>query len=247
MFVRVLLSIDDNQPHLDMNIDTSEHSQLNFSDFIDNIVIEQTTLLQRTNSLSYFINDRPVSSLSYMRNIYDIFVDGDILEIVFNTRPMIHSHSDAVLAAMAEILRQSPRASEHEDLDVKVVLPEEEFSNVGIETKESSDDLCVVCQENLTKEEEQKILKCKHIFHKECIRKWLLEQSNKCPMCKIEVSDKKKYINMGEEREIMLHLPGGTDVEIGNPFAQRQRMEYEYAPTEPGTIFNVGTMFNFLD
>ena len=37
-------------------------------------------------------------------------------------------------------------------------------------------------------------IKCKHIFHKECIDKWLKEESYKCPNCKCQIAEYKPNI-----------------------------------------------------
>lgn len=246
MFIRVLLSINDDEPYRDVNIDSGEHMALSFEDFVDNIVIEEREILQRTHEISYHINDIPVSPLSFGRNIHDIFSAGDVLEIVFHTRPRIQRQADLLMSLLND-LRQSPRPGEADLQDVKVVLREEEFDKVGRETKESFDDLCAVCQEKQVKNEDHKILNCKHVFHKNCIKQWLTEQSVKCPLCKVEVSDKTRRLNMGEEQELMLRLPGGTEVETANPFAHRLRTEFEYVAPESYSIFNAGTLLNFLN
>jgi hypothetical protein len=48
--------------------------------------------------------------------------------------------------------------------------------------KEHLDD-CSICLENIINEEHKKITTCNHIFHEECMAKWIL-QNNSCPLCR---------------------------------------------------------------
>ena len=41
---------------------------------------------------------------------------------------------------------------------------------------------CSICYELIDTNNNQ-ILKCNHVFHKECINKWL-KKNNKCPICR---------------------------------------------------------------
>lgn len=54
---------------------------------------------------------------------------------------------------------------------------------------------CSICLENI-EEDSKKIVKCGHMFHTECISKWL-EAHDKCPLCiqtiiEVEVEEKNK-------------------------------------------------------
>ena len=44
---------------------------------------------------------------------------------------------------------------------------------------------CIICMENFEENEKVKQLYCGHIFHGDCIDKWL-EKEKKCPFCKAE-------------------------------------------------------------
>ncbi|XP_027769347.1 E3 ubiquitin-protein ligase RING1-like [Solanum pennellii] len=50
-----------------------------------------------------------------------------------------------------------------------------------------SDD-CVICFEELGKEGEVMCTPCSHVFHEDCIAKWL-EKGNSCPICRHDLSD----------------------------------------------------------
>ena len=41
---------------------------------------------------------------------------------------------------------------------------------------------------------------CKHIFHKKCLLKWL-KQSNKCPLCKHDITEDVNKINLEDNYE----------------------------------------------
>ena len=53
------------------------------------------------------------------------------------------------------------------------------------ENIEATADSCRVCFEPLVEGDEIITLPCGHIFHYQCIMRWLLESHNKCPLCNI--------------------------------------------------------------
>lgn len=60
---------------------------------------------------------------------------------------------------------------------------------------------CPICFNN---KESIKINKCGHEYCEDCIKKWLQEHSNTCPICRIDISDKNEKKNNEEhnnERE----------------------------------------------
>ena len=44
---------------------------------------------------------------------------------------------------------------------------------------------CIICFNEINKEDDIIILPCKHFYHKECISKWF-ETSKTCPICRNE-------------------------------------------------------------
>ena len=47
---------------------------------------------------------------------------------------------------------------------------------------------CSICIEELNDVDEVLFTKCSHVFHKNCINKWISEYNIKCPICKIDIA-----------------------------------------------------------
>ncbi|KAL4969647.1 putative RING finger domain protein [Aspergillus stella-maris] len=43
--------------------------------------------------------------------------------------------------------------------------------------------ICVVCLEPVLRSDEIRELKCLHVFHRECLDKWYLQDHYNCPLC----------------------------------------------------------------
>jgi hypothetical protein len=85
-------------------------------------------------------------------------------------------------------IQQPPTAFE----DVKIVCPKEIITNLPekkyLETDKKFNE-CIICLEDFNDEDIVKELPCIHVYHINCINKWLSQNSNKCPVCKKEVSN----------------------------------------------------------
>lgn len=49
---------------------------------------------------------------------------------------------------------------------------------------DDDDNRCIVCAERYEPDDDLLWLPCHHIFHEECVKKWLLERSPTCPFCR---------------------------------------------------------------
>lgn len=83
--------------------------------------------------------------------------------------------------------------------DVKLTLDQdliEEKMPVKKYTKEEfgDQDTCVICQDEYTTEDEVRQLDCKHVYHKDCIDKWLTGNSHKCPCCRKSAGEYKARV-----------------------------------------------------
>ena len=62
--------------------------------------------------------------------------------------------------------------------------------NMGYVKKYSTikEDKCAICLQKYKGVDIIKEFPCKHIFHKNCILKWI-KNSNKCPLCKYDITN----------------------------------------------------------
>jgi len=45
---------------------------------------------------------------------------------------------------------------------------------------------CIICLEDMKYNEDLILVKCSHIYHKECLEKWMVRRSV-CPLCNIKI------------------------------------------------------------
>jgi hypothetical protein len=67
---------------------------------------------------------------------------------------------------------------------------------------------CLICLEDYNPEEDLRLLSCRHVFHKECVDRWLETGRNNCPACRSQV--RSFYILQSVEvlTELFLFLKG---------------------------------------
>ena len=72
--------------------------------------------------------------------------------------------------------------------DVKVGLINKNLINKSSVSvyKKLNDEVCVICQDDISKGDVIRTLNCKHIYHLDCIDTWFIE-NKKCPTCKYEI------------------------------------------------------------
>lgn len=67
------------------------------------------------------------------------------------------------------------------------------------ETRASvSDDVsneCPICLLKFVDQEDVRRLPCFHLFHTECVDKWLLDQKEVCPNCRMNINSTADYLS----------------------------------------------------
>ena len=83
----------------------------------------------------------------------------------------------------------------------KFILELDEFQFKHLEKYSAlKEEKCPICLQKYKGADMIKEFPCKHIFHKECIFKWL-NKSNVCPLCKYDISDDVNKVVLKNEEE----------------------------------------------
>ncbi|KAK8548435.1 hypothetical protein V6N13_054757 [Hibiscus sabdariffa] len=107
----------------------------------------------------------------------------DVVKIIFQVKKIVRQeyYAESEATAMELSMREEPRlvpaAKESIQALKKVKLAEGYGDNGGIE--------CMICMEKLVQSEREVVtsMPCSHLFHGECIERWL-STSHLCPLCR---------------------------------------------------------------
>ena len=129
-----------------------------------------------------------------LQNFFEIIFDGeeneeettdeDIRNIIRNINPINTFLILNLMGIFSPVYHQIPTYHDYYAQDgseqIKSHITKETFDSFK---EKNHDSTCAICLET-NNEGTVTELPCKHYFHKECISKWLLHESTKCPMCK---------------------------------------------------------------
>jgi len=195
------------------NIDFFTNNEINISHNNDIINYDSNEVIHN-NEDSFIeeekLNDNMLDSILDIEEINEENLINDVMREVINdvnnNLPIIETPSTQ-LSDLINIIDNYIRNTEHlyiNDVlptldnfnsmilndDVKIILDEDEFQK--LERITSNDDHksleCLICLDCFEKEETLIKISCNHIFHCNCIKNWVCEESNKCPVCRIEIA-----------------------------------------------------------
>ncbi|OIT28955.1 uncharacterized protein LOC107786351 [Nicotiana tabacum] len=70
---------------------------------------------------------------------------------------------------------------------------------------------CAVCLSPFEEGEEVRKLKCKHIFHKDCLDTWLQQDSATCPLCRNKVLPEEIVVKFRQHRNQQSEYEGSDE------------------------------------
>jgi len=96
-----------------------------------------------------------------------------------------NDNNNSNLNNLSENLDEDSNISDGNGLDENIInsFPKTIIDDIN-KLKEKQ---CIICLEEFKKGDEQKTVPCFHVFHSDCINKWLTK-NNSCPICKTEFS-----------------------------------------------------------
>jgi hypothetical protein len=174
-----------NNDKINDNIEDNENSST-----IDNSSTADNNTINNEDDIRYvneFITENNINSFIENAPIFNIFRQLSA-NIEIDEANIIESNDEYLTFNIPISIYNNGYQSNFED--VIVSLTEDQFSELNCYeyNEENEGNECNICIECFNKEDIIVKLNCKHEFHKNCIKKWLCDNSTKCPVCRVEVA-----------------------------------------------------------
>lgn len=155
--------------------------------YIDNIL----DVFSNLSNLSNLNDISDISDISDFEEIHQIELNQRVINSVYSLRRTIELrvNNEYIINNInfEEFINDFENETEYED--IKITLSESEFSKLNSVILDESiliNKDCSICLDKLLLSNNLIILKCNHIYHKDCIKSWF-NQSTKCPICRCEI------------------------------------------------------------
>ena len=137
------------------------------------------------------ININPIQPPSQSTQILNNFINSVYIQ---NNTPELNNYNNnisEILENLNQIINLVNNSVGPPPMDdVKVTLKDESRIK-KYKLSENKEEKCSICMSSLEKENHVWELPCGHIFHQDCISKWLKEYNYKCPICRQETGESK--------------------------------------------------------
>lgn len=170
--------------HMSNLLLTSNDQQNSFNEDNDirSLDIEESRSTENTDVESNTTNWRNFGSIQFSifipdRNeemIYDIYFDYDP-SIIIGSFGLFLDYIKRMFSVLSK-----------NDLSK---IKEYKITDLGENTE------CTICMESLLKDQIVKELNCRHVFHSDCIGRWLVNYNDKCPICRCDAIGRKNVSN----------------------------------------------------
>lgn len=135
------------------------------------------------------MNEMQVISFNSPYNQVTMLMEGELIQnepylgtIIFDQEP----------AMFTRLLRSNVYNFNTVPEDVIITTDENSLTKMQIlNISKDAQERCTICMDNMKEGDEYYNLTCSHVFHVSCIKEYLLNYNNHCPLCKNEIGDKK--------------------------------------------------------
>jgi hypothetical protein len=150
----------------------------------------ENTLIDLYNE---FNNNLNVNTVDFNYNYYDFFYTYNIYINMYSDEGGMYNTILQIFDEYNTLLTESINLQINvENISPDVVLERNRIKFTIIEKNSheyTDDDCCSIClfpYNDLQQQEQQQIIKikCNHIFHVNCLSKWVTQNKNTCPMCR---------------------------------------------------------------
>ncbi|KAJ1953486.1 hypothetical protein EC988_002965 [Linderina pennispora] len=96
---------------------------------------------------------------------------------------MLDGLADKQKAADIDAISIHSESLEEQHVAMQNAIAQQQECAGTTDGKNDTDDMCAVCIDGFDAESAVRALVCGHVFHCECIDRWLLSKSSRCPLC----------------------------------------------------------------
>ena len=117
------------------------------------------------------MNPNPVDLYKLTPN-YPINTFGLINNVLQQSQPLDEQSSDSYLSIIS--IDEPEAINRPQPTPIKIGTPFKYYTKLD----------CMICGERAQNDQTLRLLPCQHIFHCDCIDKWLTEYNKNCPVCR---------------------------------------------------------------
>lgn len=152
---------------------------------IEQDLTEQLEIVSPLETIRNYDNDQSFTSNRNYDNDPSFALNRDLVDNLHTLRRYYETLTTTVIDELNNI---EVDLSDFVDLeDVKVTLSEDQFNSLELRCiTDETLDKCNVCLDDFCLGTEIITLNCRHFFHRDCIKPWLMTQSHKCPVCRAD-------------------------------------------------------------
>jgi hypothetical protein len=166
-----------------------ENNENDIGFMLNQNIINNAYTLRRSLDLRNPLNLNPI--LNTRQNEDFVSESFNYLDTLLNTQ--ISNSPETIMSSLFNnfnTFMDEQLRVEEELQDVKVTLTNEQFSKLNSTILDKSvlkNQQCSICLEDLTLTNSLIILQCTHIYHKNCLKQWVTNNSTKCCVCRFDI------------------------------------------------------------